>query len=1121
MKIHSYGKKLMAVACAVVMLVSCMVFAPVSAAINAKGTWDCEAPENSAWNNAGGNNNVVRDGASMTLETVTEGAAHSGIGVVVAKFTDNWSGANDTEQSVPACRLMIGDSDSNNSQKVINGRYYRVKFWYKIVNLPVDAELRFAIASRPWGNKGYNSVSNYYDAATLKTTDEVGVWKQADVVFWAGSTNGLHIFLKSTDDTQRVGTEVWLDDFEYYQVDSSDAVYLTLDANGGTVKDKYTYAIKGENAPVTVTATRGEGYTFAGWYSSKESADNLVEADKVTVFPDNTATTVYAGWIAPAASWYTVTLHANPGTLTGEATVRCEEGTPITTTDPVRPGWEFTGWYTEAGDAGEKITAVAGDMDAYAHWTKIGTVEAVANTWNFEDAAVENITYNEKKPAIEISTEENHTFAGEKSLKVPVRAGGSGGTARPRIVLQDENGKNIVVQEGKSYEVTFWVKSSRDNSDFRYYLATTASLDDVRTEGTAYTMQKSLVHNVGKCTAKGSDAAQADCIEVAVIHTNDSTWTKISCIIPEVQLQTAGVDNYLQLALTNSMAFNAGFSIDYYVDDVTVREVTGQNFESIKNDGNTKNNNATIKAYSSSVQFSTAYNHTPNGDTSIKLSSNKGASTYNTDRIAYAVDYNNVQKFATNQKYFASVWLYTETAITNAKVRFINDGDYDTTGLGWFSNKAAETKLNLPAGEWTNVRFAFTFPGGDSNNTKYQEAYLSFGVSSDDVAATVYVDDLQIVAVPDDSYGYDDLAVTDKIGSSSDKTVFGTGTARGIANDVPDHTYGDTTLGRTLKINLHDGDMKRVYAGINKPSGGAKVVEEGHTYRVSAWLYAKEDMDLTAYMRAATGVSVVHLDKRIEAKSDGTGSWSDAAVTLTTGQAVSLKAGQWQQVSYLVTVPVCNHYTYNAETGKEGTADDGVSTRMTYKYLALGLDAKTVDTYIYMDDVSVEELTDTLDSFAGNAALYSKGNDTAYSDGYGAMRFLGGYQTVDGDATKAVIGGVTYTVKQRGIILGSETQTGLTLTSESLKVSTATKGLENYWEMRNGSFVTFSLLIKNVAAAKTTTKYNFRPYVTVEVNGADVTLYGKEVNNITWDDVFAKALKKNPDLDKSWTNSAE
>ena len=135
------------------------------------------------------------------------------------------------------------------------------------------------------------------------------------------------------------------------------------------------------------------------------------------------------------------------------------------------------------------------------------------------------------------------------------------------------------------------------------------------------------------------------------------------------------------------------------------------------------------------------------------------------------------------------------------------------------------------------------------------------------------------------------------------------------------------------------------------------------------------------------------------------------------------------------------------------------------------------------------------------------------------MRFLGGYQTVDGDATKAVIGGVTYTVKQRGIILGSESQTGLTLGGESLFVSTATKGLNTYSEMRDGNFVTYSLLIKNIAATngRINQKYNFRSYVTVDVDGKDVTLYGTEYDGISWNDVFNKAKKGNADLNNNWT----
>ncbi len=780
MKIHSYGKKLMAAACAVVMLVSCMVFAPASAAINAKGTWDCEAPESSDWSNTGGNNNVVRDGASMTLETVTEDAAHSGTGVAVAKFTDNWSKANDTEQSVAACRLMIGEDNA----RLVKGRYYRVKFWYKIVNLPVDAELRFVIASRPWKGQSYNSVDHYYDAVALKTTDATGVWNQVDTVFYGDGNNGLHIFLKSTDDTQRIGTEVWLDDFEYYQVDHSDAVYLTLDANGGTVRDKYAYAIKGENTPITVTATHSDGYVFAGWYSSKESADNLVEADKVTVFPDNTTTTVYAGWKEPETPWYTVTFHANPGKLTGAATARYKEDTPITMSAPVRPGWEFTGWYTAAGNAGEKIAAVTGDVDAYAHWAKTGTVAQVDGLQTFEDASLslDSFKYNSNY-AMELTEEkENHTFAGEKSLKATITSGMNGQLTRPRFVLKNADGTDFVAEEGKDYTVSFWAKTDvAISKSLNFYLAAydIDQIDAMIKAGgsgaynaiphTVQTLEKvslpsgSIVDVVNKDWSAGgviSSQFEKATVQEAALGTG---WTKFVVRIPafvahKVQNSEA-TKSYLALGITDTNAVGGTnyTSRNIYLDDIQIVETdtldasVSHNYEGKtvgKSDGSTTSATGMAGTGNGRRVCDEVMNHTFGyggvGKTAkLELATKDVGNPSNNYTALYKAD-GNLYQVTTGSSYLVSAWLYSATdADVDVYLRAASDvNNWISGGLSDLMTKTPTT-VSLKAHTWTQVRLQGTVPEVKDGSCKY----MALGVTNSKEYKTevVYVDDTSVV----------------------------------------------------------------------------------------------------------------------------------------------------------------------------------------------------------------------------------------------------------------------------------------------------------------------------------------------------------------------------------------
>ena len=102
---------------------------------------------------------------------------------------------------------------------------------------------------------------------------------------------------------------------------------------------------------------------------------------------------------------------------------------------------------------------------------------------------------------------------------------------------------------------------------------------------------------------------------------------------------------------------------------------------------------------------------------------------------------------------------------------------------------------------------------------------------------------------------------------------------------------------------------------------------------------------------------------------------------------------------------------------------------------------------------------------------------------------------------------MTYTVKQRGIILANESQTNLSLFSKEgehcIKISTAKSPATVCWEDFDKDndgikdFITYSLLLKGFSSTTADTKYNFRPYVTVDMDGEEVTFYGK-LSTVSW-----------------------
>lgn len=139
-----------------------------------------------------------------------------------------------------------------------------------------------------------------------------------------------------------------------------------------------------EATAVPADPTR-EGYTFAGWY--KESDWKNVwdfATDKVTA-----NITLYAKWVqyVEEPKTYTVTFNVDGA----ETDMTVKEGEVVTApAAPIKDGYIFKGWYTDAID-GTEVTVFNTVMTVYARWT-------VKETPNPEP------TYPETPPTIPIPT---------------------------------------------------------------------------------------------------------------------------------------------------------------------------------------------------------------------------------------------------------------------------------------------------------------------------------------------------------------------------------------------------------------------------------------------------------------------------------------------------------------------------------------------------------------------------------------------------------------------------------------------------------------------------------------------------------------------------------------------
>ncbi|MDR0596272.1 MAG: InlB B-repeat-containing protein [Clostridiales Family XIII bacterium] len=158
---------------------------------------------------------------------------------------------------------------------------------------------------------------------------------------------------------------------------------VIFNANGGLFKGKaktksIAVAIGGKY--VLPNEPKREGYSFAGWYTSKKGGKTVTTA---TVVKAKTTHTLWAHWAVTKKS---VTFNANGGKITVKKSGKSKGVKSIETSakygkkyalpkTPKRAGYKFLGWYTSK-KGGTKITKsskvkfIGANQTLYAHWRK-------------------------------------------------------------------------------------------------------------------------------------------------------------------------------------------------------------------------------------------------------------------------------------------------------------------------------------------------------------------------------------------------------------------------------------------------------------------------------------------------------------------------------------------------------------------------------------------------------------------------------------------------------------------------------------------------------------------------------------------------------------------------------
>ncbi len=183
----------------------------------------------------------------------------------------------------------------------------------------------------------------------------------------------------------------------------TDRYTITFDPNGGSV-DPATM-ITGTDGKLSELPTAVRfGHTFMGWYTAPDGGDRVTEEH---VF--SASATVYAQW----TDGYIITFDPNGGSVDPATMITGTDGKLSELPTPVRFGYTFEGWYTDAA-GGDRVTdqyVFESDATVYACWSEGYAVTFDASPGTCSPAEVRTGT-DGKISELPTATWSGHTFKG-------------------------------------------------------------------------------------------------------------------------------------------------------------------------------------------------------------------------------------------------------------------------------------------------------------------------------------------------------------------------------------------------------------------------------------------------------------------------------------------------------------------------------------------------------------------------------------------------------------------------------------------------------------------------------------------------------------------------------------
>ena len=246
----------------------------------------------------------------------------------------SYTGSGDSERGTPK---------SNEWDKILDKDDGYIKNWREMLSCGQDTTIRISASSR--AVRGWNRSARFWTSYNTSSSSSYPTFGFRPVLEVPNS------------DT----------------LDSGGLKAVTLDLGGGKLggsSDAIHIIVKNGSkftAPASGGLTRPDGNT--GSYFMWLGGNGKLYAPGDNVPADVTALTVQ--WTAPT---YTVTLHANGGSVSPASMTTGADGKLASLPTPTRSSYSFNGWYTEK-NGGTKVTTdtvFSANTTVYAHWTYTG-----------------------------------------------------------------------------------------------------------------------------------------------------------------------------------------------------------------------------------------------------------------------------------------------------------------------------------------------------------------------------------------------------------------------------------------------------------------------------------------------------------------------------------------------------------------------------------------------------------------------------------------------------------------------------------------------------------------------------------------------------------------------------